>query len=620
MRKDDLIKEAFKNYCIADKTKLDTAINYFENALVLEPNSIELLSYLSNVNRFAGNNEQANYYYDKIAEIDSKHILGLYCKATLLRSQGYEDKAKKVYQEIANSEGETLKSAYELHAYATANHFLSNFEVAEKYYIKSIKNYDFHLLAQDGLGTLYCDQGKYQESLELLEPIMMYWDKDFQLMINIALNYYHLEKYEEAREYFLQAHNVLNDLGENFNYYYELGVACKSLELYDEALNCFYEIIDKSPGELYARLAIASVYREMGEDKRALKISKALILDIKNPKIDKSKYSQEKLQDLEYRVTLLEAKIDLKDHKKVTSHHDIIERAHLAEDADFRTKKDYVVNDPDLRKYFVSFQAASDLMYDDIKILLNKNVQKKSGGAPLMDLAKSASEYIPLDLAKSMLNFVLLPFKGFNSLKSSNKAKTMVINTGYEKWFKEVLEKTAVDLAIKQEDLIHNARAQEKNSIFQSVSNFKKKFVVELYDNPQKALAYEDACKLMRILLLKNIDTSSQEAHVDECVNAVMQFELLDARYTKSFYEKMLGKVGHEREDFTPGVPVKTSLFGKVAKVVKKVIKSDKLEYVEPAVHAGEAIYKLHNNESDALCTIQKLIDVAGNVFDGFDH
>jgi tetratricopeptide (TPR) repeat protein len=620
MQVDKLIRQAMNYYCMSDEAKLRIAINYFFEALEIEPNNIEILSYLSNAFRACGDEQKANAFCEKIMSLDPEHLLGFYCKANILYSQGNIDEANALYEEVARYDTENLNSGYELGSYALANERLGRVDIAEEYYKKAIDKSDVYFLGKYNLGRIYLDQGKFQKSLELFEPIIVYWDTDAELMSNIALAYYYLGKYEEARNFFLQANYLYGNVGENFESYYHLAECCRRLKLYDEAIINFDLNLKQVPNELYSILGVASACFEMGRYKDAMTFTKSINLCIKDPDFDKSNYTKEQLKDIKHKVAWIEAKIDLKDHKKVTSHHDIIERAHLAEDADFRTKKDYVVNDPDLRKYFVSFQAASDLMYDDIKILLNKNVQKKSGGAPLMDLAKSASEYIPLDLAKSMLNFVLLPFKGFNSLKSSNKAKTMVINTGYEKWFKEVLEKTAVDLAIKQEDLIHNARAQEKNSIFQSVSNFKKKFVVELYDNPQKALAYEDACKLMRILLLKNIDTSSQEAHVDECVNAVMQFELLDARYTKSFYEKMLGKVGHEREDFTPGVPVKTSLFGKVAKVVKKVIKSDKLEYVEPAVHAGEAIYKLHNNESDALCTIQKLIDVAGNVFDGFDH
>jgi tetratricopeptide (TPR) repeat protein len=103
------------------KGDFEKAIEKMEQALILDPLSLPLMSNLGDAYAFAGRFAEALAQYDKIVEMDPSHRRGFEGRGMIRLATGEYDKAIKDFEQYHHLVGHPLKGLSSLgHAYAAA--------------------------------------------------------------------------------------------------------------------------------------------------------------------------------------------------------------------------------------------------------------------------------------------------------------------------------------------------------------------------------------------------------------------------------------------------------------------------------------------------------------------
>ena len=109
------------------------AIEKMEQAVILDPLSLPLMSNLADAYSFAGRFEEALAQYDKIIEMDPSYRRGFEGRGMIYLATGENEKAVKDFEQYHKLIGNPLKGLSSLgHAYAAAGHTDKAFECLEK--------------------------------------------------------------------------------------------------------------------------------------------------------------------------------------------------------------------------------------------------------------------------------------------------------------------------------------------------------------------------------------------------------------------------------------------------------------------------------------------------------
>jgi TolB-like protein/class 3 adenylate cyclase/Flp pilus assembly protein TadD len=127
-----LINQVHGWFLIA-KGDFDKAIEKMEQALILDPLSMPLMSNLADAYSFAGRFDEALAQYDKIIEMDPSYRRGFEGRGMIFLARGENEKAIKDLEQYHKLIGNPLKGVSSLgHAYAVAGHTDKAFECLEK--------------------------------------------------------------------------------------------------------------------------------------------------------------------------------------------------------------------------------------------------------------------------------------------------------------------------------------------------------------------------------------------------------------------------------------------------------------------------------------------------------
>jgi tetratricopeptide (TPR) repeat protein len=546
MRASEFIIEGIKNFVVDDKNRLNKAIKFFNNALSLEPKNIEALYYLSAVNRIQNNIEEAFNYVDKIKAIEPNSVAGNLAKALILNRIGEKEKAESIFEQISKNNHSLPKDPITLYALAKVNDLLDNNEIAIEYYKQAIAKNNANVLFKYSLANIYHHTGNYEESNVILKEIINYWTNYAEIFEVIAQNYVNLDDYEGAIEYYEKYENVLIENGQKFEKKLALvnyGSSLQNVGRYDEAIKYYNIILDQYDRDLLTRSNLAKIYYHNGRKKDALDLVKSIQLDLKDKKFDKSSCSQSELEDIKKNVREIEANILLDNHEVVDAHEQVLQDAKIYDLAKLEKDKKYIESNPSLQAYFEHFQMATMASYKQFCNTLDDKLVKRSG-LPVLDFMKATNSALMPPIAKEVLSVAFSVVKSIKDVRDKNQAKQVFGNASYDKRFETVLEIAAAEITLKKQAVITSLQPVKKNAVLGFFSKSKDKFSKELYDSPAKKMALEDAAHLMTVMMLKTINKSTQEAQVQEFVDAVITYDIVKATIERSIPQKILGMAG----------------------------------------------------------------------------
>ncbi|MEO7293829.1 MAG: tetratricopeptide repeat protein [Ginsengibacter sp.] len=154
------------------------AIEKMEQAVILDPLSMPLMSNLADAYSFAGRFEEALAQYDRIIEMDPSYRRGFEGRGMIHLAMGENEKAVKDFEQYHKLIGNPLKGLSSLgHAYAAAGHTDKAFECLDK-----IKQRE-----KDEPGTLlYMDYAFLYSGLKDFDKAFHYLNKTYEQRIGIA--------------------------------------------------------------------------------------------------------------------------------------------------------------------------------------------------------------------------------------------------------------------------------------------------------------------------------------------------------------------------------------------------------------------------------------------------
>jgi tetratricopeptide (TPR) repeat protein len=154
------------------------AIEKMEQALVLDPLSLPLMSNLADAYSFAGRFEEALAQYDKIIEMDPTFRRGFEGRGMIHLAKSEYEKAVKDFEQYHKLIGNPLKGLSSLgHAYAAAGYTDKAFECLEK--IKQREESEPGVL-------LHMDYAFLYSGLKDFDQAFYYLNKTYEQRIGIA--------------------------------------------------------------------------------------------------------------------------------------------------------------------------------------------------------------------------------------------------------------------------------------------------------------------------------------------------------------------------------------------------------------------------------------------------
>lgn len=172
-------------------------------------------------NQKQNNFDQAEFYYNKILEIDSNQFETIFYLGTLYAQTKKFDKAV-----------ELLKKGIQI-----------NPNIADLY---------------NNLGLIYREKKEFEESIEYFKKAVKVNDGFAIAFSNLALVYKDLKNFKESEKNFLIA---IEKTSNNLDFYNNLGVLYKDFSLFEKAENIFKKILNDDPNNLYANLNLGNTFK-----------------------------------------------------------------------------------------------------------------------------------------------------------------------------------------------------------------------------------------------------------------------------------------------------------------------------------------------------------------------
>ena len=292
---------------------INSANDYIDRALSINPNNVEALMIKASIFHTAGQLSQAIEGYATVLQHEPNHMearlaragihldtkqfvkamtdldfmkehyplepRAMYLKSLIYAFQDHAQESKQALQETADIieqlRPEFLsRSRAHLMLAGLTYHALENFELAQTYLSNLL------LITPDALGpkkllaTVYTAQGKHDEVINLLQPIVDRTEvNDYKILTMLGKAYTQKSRYNKATKLLERAVMLSHDDPDSrvslaVNYY----TAGES----DKAVNELSAVFDKAPDEASAGTTLASVYIKQNQPLKALEVLEKL--------------------------------------------------------------------------------------------------------------------------------------------------------------------------------------------------------------------------------------------------------------------------------------------------------------------------------------------------------
>lgn len=294
------------------------ALVYFKKAIEKDPNNVDYLFALGKTYSFRYNSEendrQSLYYYDKVLEINPKHIKTIIEKSLTLLNLGENSEALKIIDESINNfddgylwamkgcllaflheKGELIEdcfqrafelsedNSYSYYMRARAYKYDLEYKKASEYYDRSIEGlndsvcdldegiYMSRLLTLLEKGWMYISSGNYDKALDCFENVLEISSKSVAGLYSKANVYYRQGDSEDAlnvlnHSLYLDPDDILSLILKAFIYNFQ-GSPQTALKIYQR-------ILEIDPNYGLALMSVSYIYYEKKEFEKAFNIAK----------------------------------------------------------------------------------------------------------------------------------------------------------------------------------------------------------------------------------------------------------------------------------------------------------------------------------------------------------
>ena len=146
-----------------------------------------------------------------------------------------------------------------------------DFPLAAKIYKNLILEEPDNISYKMALGNLYVKAGKDDQALTIFKQIEKADNENFDALSAISGIYRRQKKYEESVAVLEQALVICkNDMKSRAKISYNLGFTYRLMGNYDDAINCFEEVVEENPSDVLANNHLGAIYALQGNHDKAI--------------------------------------------------------------------------------------------------------------------------------------------------------------------------------------------------------------------------------------------------------------------------------------------------------------------------------------------------------------
>jgi tetratricopeptide (TPR) repeat protein len=524
----------------SDEDSLKEVNKYLDQALLLDRNNIEALYYKGVACKFAGNFDEAINYAEKMLKIKNSSLLALYLKASSLTQLKLESKANILYKQIIETPQESDGDSMYYCMLGASYKRLEDIVNAKTYYLKSIERNGNNPFSLCNLANIFMAEKDYQSALPLLEKAVVIWSGQSTVYLELAKCYKETGEFQKAIKYYETNKSIVGD---------------KDFIDYDDLANCYHEVKDfekagqyynaylhKNPGDVLvwinsAHLCLDVVEKEKennnNEDALDFENLALQMLDTAYKTYNSRDYDRKALTDEEKKSIKhafavreeLRSELEEINSTKIAYKEEVsysIKHNKAWEEEEYKLTQ--IKTNPKLKNYYDSFKQFADSYVISAFVENAGRVQGKlSGITEVVDLVKDSVTIIPC--ASLFISAVNKAIDIAYGIKQDNQAKNILLNLKHFEDAQKLIKHIAIEVTLNKRFQIQNVEDQ-KGKFLSAILKVKDKAMVNLKSEPEKALAYKDACILITLCQKGIVNTDACTNIEDSLMSSIMEYEV----------------------------------------------------------------------------------------------
>jgi len=285
--------------CYADLGQLETAVRYYHQALIINPDYAEVHSNLGNVLQDLGQLDEAVSSFQRALKIQPDYVEAHYNLGVLLQNIGQLDAAVNRYEQVLKINPDHAKAHYNLGMVLKT---LGLMEAAVSSYEQVLKITPDHAEVHYNLGNIFRDLGqlneavtRYQRALEINPDYVDAYNNHGNALKDLGQLDEAVNSYKQALEVNPDYADAHNNLGNTFkelgqlenaakcyqraleitpNYvdaFNNLGVTLNILGQLEAAAKCFQRVLAITPNHADAHNNLGTIFKDMCKPHNAVK-------------------------------------------------------------------------------------------------------------------------------------------------------------------------------------------------------------------------------------------------------------------------------------------------------------------------------------------------------------
>jgi len=234
----ELFFQAFEEH---KKNNLQSAENYYKEALKLNPDYFEANYYLAGLLAQTNNFSSAKLLFEKTIQIKPDFVEAHYNLGIILYELGEYQKAVNSYEKAIKIQPDHLKTYNNL---GTLFKKLNENQKAINYFEKAIKIKPDFVEAHYNIGVIFADTEEYQKAISYFEKVIQIKPDSVKSYFYLGVLFQELKNYQKAINYYVKVIKIQPNYIDAYN---NLGIVFKEIREFQKAITCFKSAIKIDP-------------------------------------------------------------------------------------------------------------------------------------------------------------------------------------------------------------------------------------------------------------------------------------------------------------------------------------------------------------------------------------